>query len=948
MMNTSGGLILVSGEGPHSDKEWDNWFNGFYACLTNWIPKTLLESHVTPRHGNPDTSSQLGIDYVYLFVMDSPTLVTYHFHAYRRLAASVAPIICPHVVQEMLSQSSDSSASGGECSSQLAATFKLDETIKLKENYDMEFKHVKTHDLENKSNKPTYLLNKYSDNFSAFANTHGGSLVLGVEEKKGTGNIARGFPVTQSQEAAITEHLTKQLERCIWHGNKDYKPVKGRDWDVFYHKVIGEDHEDGRERKMIEVRIAKHSGGMFMRIPECWVLDKNGELQEKYSVQDKNDDLEKKKKFEEWMKDMQTNTSGMGNKDIQTLENHVERAEPERNEQEVPDSLAPNTPEDQSRWVSAAVAPKSELPESFKESVSEHKSDIKVWCLNILDCCRINMAEHIQKCPGDSFEYTREQLSDVEQLSDFVWSKKVMEFLQTKVGNGVVCVIKIDESYNTTNEHPPLPSGYTVLCHVVAIREDKPPLLMCCIHNDSHWELTGEDRRERLVDYSLDRGCALKRQFLMCTANKLHPAYFFYLDVKIVLVSTEGDVETVWNSKNTRSVDYPNSDTKVQNTIACIGLAGEFLKTTASLKNGYGQKLIDHLTAGQAKVLLGKPERVLLVNGKSGTGKTVIALHLMVEAIEGGCMKENVVYICSNEGLKTFVSSQVSCQSIVIKKTNSLTQSQKTMLEKAKLIIVDDAQAIELDEQWETKGNDLYWTLFTHPSRLDARVTVLFDAEQDYMKHLPPDFATRLRNLAEKTFKPHEIKIPAPLTERIRNGQEIVRFIQAIHNQAKTHEKMECLSERPGDDVLYQYIGSSIEVSGKKLNDKLDELGEKYEARSIAIVSHDTVLVNEMKDALKNFGKKFQEDNKYPIEHTVMCSLEEFCGLEAEVILYLWPRNFGPPEIKVPWKYLNMISSRARERLEFLLAWDPALERGGDKLADLLELFKTVRAIKYI
>ncbi len=937
MMNGSGGLILLYCKIPYSDKIRDKWINGFNTLLKNWIPESDLALLV--RYQNVDKDGQLRI---YMFVTQSPFLVTYNFCAFRRHRASVVPITDLHAVQKMLKESTHSSANAGECSSQMANiltegdTFKLNVIIPLefRESETMEFKHFyRCENSKRKQELPSFdveilknRLGEHSKNFSAFANTHGGSLVFGVEER-GKYPTVRGFPVTQNQEAdedRITQYLAERLGKCTWHSDTEYKPVKGQDWDVFYHKVL---EEDGRERRMIEVRIMKHHGGMFMQPPVYYVLDGNG-------------DLEEKKNYTEWKMNLQSNTSDMGNRDnLRSLEKHVDRAEPEIDEQEDQNSVA----SDEQLTEPTAAAAKSEQSKSFKESVSEHKSGITVLVLKLHDCCKVEMAEHIQTYTGDSFEYTREQLPDV------VWSKKLMTFLQAKVGNGVVGVLQIAKSHNTTDERCLLPSGNTMLCHVVAIREDEPPLLMCCIHNDSDWEITKQNT-EMLADYALNSGCSLKRQFLMSTAKKQHQSCLFHFDVEVLLVPIEGDVRTVWNSKNEQSVNYPNTNTKVQNTIACTGLASELLKITASLKNRYGQVLIDHLTVAQAKVLHGKPERVLLVNGKSGTGKTVIALHLMLKAKEKGSVKEDVIYVCSNEGLKAFVeSSPVQCQTLVMKITNSLTPAEKNMLKKAKLLIVDDAQAIELDKQWETNRNDLYWMLFTHAGRPDTRVTVLFDAEQDYMENLPPDFATRLRSLAEKTLRPDEIKIPAPLTERIRNGQEIIRFMQTVQNQAKTTEKLECLSERPGDDVIYEYIGRNIGVSGRKMNDKINDLLKRYEARSIAILGDDTDQVNEMKNFLTEyFNKEFQEDNKYPIEHIVMCNLNDFGGLEADVVLFLLPRNFGTGEKNVHWKYLNVISSRARERLEFPLAWDPGSDRREGRLTDLLELFKTVRAIKYI
>ncbi len=85
------------------------------------------------------------------------------------------------------------------------------------------------------------------------------SLMLGVEES-GKFPVVRGFPTTENQEEdekCITEYLKKILQKCIWHWDPDYKPEKGKDWN----------EENGRERKIIEIGIAKHSGGVFIQSP---------------------------------------------------------------------------------------------------------------------------------------------------------------------------------------------------------------------------------------------------------------------------------------------------------------------------------------------------------------------------------------------------------------------------------------------------------------------------------------------------------------------------------------------------------------------------------------------------------------------------------------------------------------------------------------------------------
>ncbi len=939
-MNTSGGLILLYSNRPGSDRKRDKWIMGFESVLTNnWISESLLQSLVRYRY--IEIESQLRI---YMFVNRSQHLVTFNFHAFGRRATGVRPIKDWHRIQQMLNEA-DRSASGRECSSQMkdltkGEAFKLNDPIPVnyRESETMEFKHCYFGTSE-KSELPGFdvtklkhRLGEYFEYLSAFANTQGGSLVIGVEESEKY-PVIRGFPVTQNQEAdeaSVTEYLEKRLEKCIWHGDPEYKPVMGQDWGVFYHKVV---EEDGGERKMIEVRVTKHCGGMFLQPPLHYVVKGNG-------------DIEENTVYNEWNFHFQTDTFDMDKNDKQSyLKKHVGTAGTELSD----NSTIPNVPHDQPQPdIVPNTAVESKLPKSFKESQSEYKSDIVVHGLNIHECCINKMIKHIQTYAGDNVWLPLIE-HILKRLPGDALSEQLMTYLQTIGWHGVASVINIENISDTTNRFDLAVLGaHRLICHVLIITENEPPMMMCCIRDNSLCNLTEQDI-EKLVGYALDSGRALKRKFLMSTATMQHQSCLFHFDVKVLLVPPTGDVRTVWDSRDKQPVKYPSAKKDTYYTIGCDGLAEELLKTRASVKDRYGQVLIEHLTEAQAKVLLAKPERVLVVNGKSGTGKTVIALHLMIEAMQEGSVEDDVVYICSNDGLKAFVSSQVLCKVIVLKSTNALTLYEKNILEKAKLIIVDDVHAIEVSEHWETNPDDLYLKLFTHATRPNTRVAVFVDKEQDYMKHLPVNFDKRLRDLGERVsgMLSEDIRI-VTLKERIRNSHEINRFMQANQNQARIAGTIECLNERPGDDVIYEYLGSSLEQSANILNARLEALVQKYDAASVAILCDATEQLDEMKTLLtENFNKKFQKVNEYPIQHMVMCSLQEFGGLEAEVILFLLPQNFGKGEVNVSWKYVNVISSRARERLEFLLPWDPISDCNEDqeqheKLADLLELFTMV------
>ncbi len=83
----------------------------------------------------------------------------------------------------------------------------------------------------------------------------------------------------------------------------------------------------------------------------------------------------------------------------------------------------------------------------------------------------------------------------------------------------------------------------------------------------------------------------------------------------------------------------------------------------------------------------------------------------------------------------------------------------------------------------------------------------------------------------------------------------------------------------------------------------------------------------------------------FPAHGIVMSTLDDFGGLEGEVILFLLPPNFGV-EDRGNWKYINSVSSRAKQKLEFLLPWDPEVDSVRlRKTKMFLELFQMVRQL---
>ena len=334
MMNTSGGLIVLYCSNPDSDKKWDHWIMGLESVLTNtWISQSTFQSLV--RFQYLALEGQLRI---YMFVCKHCHMLTFTYNAYARSATGITPIKDASRIQEML-QESYSGHDEDSCASALKHLTKdhplqFNDPIPIthRENQTIEFKHCYC-GTSKKTELPSFDAEKlkgklmnYFDYFSAFANTHGGSLVIGVEEG-GKTPVIRGFQVVENQqekEQKIINYLCEELRKCIWHADPDYQPCMGNDWDIFFHDVI----QDGRPmRKIIEIHIPKHGRGMFLHSPTYYKVSDNGEDLVSNISHGEEKNVKQKKSFEDWKMRFYTKRFDSQKRDTDYFKQHLESRE---------------------------------------------------------------------------------------------------------------------------------------------------------------------------------------------------------------------------------------------------------------------------------------------------------------------------------------------------------------------------------------------------------------------------------------------------------------------------------------------------------------------------------------------------------------------------------------------------------------------------------------------
>ncbi len=936
LMNTSGGLILLHcGELPQNiDKKRDRWLQAFQQHVTtHWIPGDLYMSLVHVQY-----KELLNLLYIVLIVDKSSELVTFSYNAYGRHAVGVMPITGAVKVKEMIQRTEEDYLQTVPRSTLKDRAFTLDEKLPAhyRESQTMEFKHYEGSNdfsaqkikrkLENKKSRGLW------ENISAFANTGGGSLVIGIKEEK-TGPVVKGYQVSDNQHAEedeLTQYIDTKLKKCVWNGKQPDHPTY---WNVSYHDVKSDEQ---RDRKLIEVSVVQVRGGMFYKAPVYYRVDGDARDKQNRLVEVSEFDTWKRAFYPNWKKSESWSKMDRLDKHVDK-ENNSGRSETEPVKDIKGQAESNRINENDEEENMGAFSQNAKTHKSFRESQSEHKTDIRPQKLSVHSCCIQDMVRQLQSLKGRHrwFPSLKSTLMRT-RLPDNC--EKLFAHIDHQDWEGIASVIGVQSKFRTG-----IPKS---LCDVLVISEHGSPKLICCFKNE---DIPEADK----IGYTLQFGRELKAKFLMSTFNTAYLPLHFHFDVQVLTLSRDGSVSITWNSpdeQHKQLVTYPEKAGQHQYQVACTGLAEMLLQTDRSLTNYRGDVLMKHLTAEQARIILERDEKILIVFGKSGTGKTAVALTMIKEAKADA--PRNILYICASAGVQAYVESQRLCPVWKITRTNCLSRDQKSDLKTYNLVVVDDAHAIVPGDDWEKDPDDLYNLLFSQSTNTDAEVAIFLDPYQDYKGQMPKEFHEKLRDLALSSIKPKletdQIQI-YPLKKRIRNSHQINSWIQANQNKADKQkqrncsESVPCLNETEGDDIKYSYVGSSLDEIGSAVDAILHRLEKLYGKSSIVILCDDEQQLNDVRNQLQNkFNRQIQNGRIYPITEIVMCQLEDFGGLEAEVVLFLLPPKWGL-EYVGNTKYVCCVSSRAISRLEFLLPWNPMEYQDRlEKLEEFLELFKIV------
>ncbi len=160
-------------------------------------------------------------------------------------------------------------------------------------------------------------------------------------------------------------------------------------------------------------------------------------------------------------------------------------------------------------------------------------------------------------------------------------------------------------------------------------------------------------------------------------------------------------------------------------------------------------------------------------------------------------------------------------------------------------------------------------------------------------------------------------------------------FIHALNTTAEANPGCDayCKDYDAADDE-----NVALNDGTETLSSRLDEVLKFniYREKDITILTETTEEKIQVQRLLNKAGFLTQDSTIFPIQHTVVDTLENFEGLDSPVVLFIVPECWATGYVG-SLKYRLCIATRAISRLEFLVPWDPRARQ--PDLAELRSAF---------
>ncbi len=796
---------------------------------------------------------------------------------------------------------------------------------------------------------------------SALANTDGGSILVGV--------TCTHTPVVKGY--ALGDISIQQLSQCFSHvingqGGNDIaiwstEKLAHEHWKLFLHPVSGSG--DYGERHVIEIRVRKCPGGMFLSMPLCYEASHSG-------------DIVLLKTFEEWKEKMLLIYKPESGEANEKLEDHFSE------NVEGPD--LPSDVELQGKQISKMSGTTVKNKEPRISHVFQwwlaHNGDVASESLSFDHCCArelagdaIDIEKPFMFCP--SVQTVMEQYKNAADIHS-----ALIEIEQKyREDNGTGVIIENMADYLPGGLLDIVPNHHVF--DIIVLKTNCRPSVITVLSKDSV-KAAAEHYNRTLV-------CLLKRFCLLTYRHLCDSTTYLCFQCQLYFVGRGFDSVA-------EKVNYPQEYLRpTMGTLDIVRYSlADILLHIEPLRDRFGDIMVRHLSAIQAKLLWEKKTKVTVIEGKAGSGKSVLALESMRRIKQTKNGQSKIAFLCPGRGLAAYIKYQTEmigiCVDIKTLQPETMQEMSEEYFSQYSDVFIDDAHAIPL--KGEPNWHEMYKALFASLQEPNSHACILLDPDmQDYRGCIPMNFSKEIQTMARKYpfIRRQDVKTKT-LGKILRNSTRICKFIGV--NLLNEVDELRNIRNLPEDGV-YLYItddmvkrkelflrqgdekygenakkerdhneeeepedegecedrkenashgnscGAGATVKKETLVSRLGDLlkGNRYQERHITIVTECTDDKTWLQEILRCTKYPIQDATTFPVKHIVVDTLENFEGLESPVILFIVPRSWGTGYVG-SLKYRLCISTRAISRLEFLVPWDPTGRE--EDLEDLRRAFQ--------
>ncbi len=688
----------------------------------------------------------------------------------------------------------------------------------------------------------------------------------------------------------------------IW-GNPHRAPKQC--WESFFHKLVADD------RHVIEIRVNQCPGGMFCSLPVCLDIKDTGEI---YQLES----------FPEWKKRILHGSveslHDEENDNTDCYHKHFERKEIADND------TPPDLNKHRTGKTSTSLKPPKQTTSSPQFCWWLSGDGVVAESLQFDQCCSKELADSEMDISTTfstfpSAEAIMKRFTNIEYLEDII-----KEILQEHKGDNGVAVF-LEKISDTKFPEYVILKDVTPVHHVfdlVILKEKQPPVIVTIFQN----KCSPEEAKK----YCLQLGQLLKRGCSKYAGSDKSSMKFFF-QCRLYFIG-HGYVNLQQEGCYPKDYQHPTAETlnTVRHALARILLESQLIT------DRYGNIMVRHLSSYQAKVLLGRRAKVLIVKAIAGSGKTVLAIEMAHRLKQRYGNTRKIVFLCRSRGLAAFVKSQAICinlfESVIECNSQRDTDLSASFFSQYTDIIIDDAHAIPV--VGEPTSWTIYNALFSSLQKRPGHAYIFLDPDmQNYRGCTPDDFAFQLETLAGRFVGKYNVQVE-PLGKILRNSRRICQFTKACMGTGKYVDELSTVRHLPEDGVFFHNIQGrdAGQYEATTLLSRLSNV-KQYSNHDVAILTNnkeDKIWVKEM---LLEKGHTTQ-DARPPVKNLVVDTLENFKALKPRAIFFIIPQSWDSDYVTSVNSLLPVVT-RAKSRLEFLLLWDPS-----QRQQNLTELKKAI------